>query len=293
MRGVPRKSRRSTGRVGALAALLLAMFVLACARTPESPLQRALLLADKGREREAVAELEAYLARYPNAVRERRLTIRLNGSLGDLGAARAHAEALSRSLGSGSPIPWLELGHAEELGHRYDAALELYDLAAQVAPRDPAGPRTGGWRAAHWGELEVAEPRLAEAVRRDPNDARTWHTLGLVRTKLGDLAAAEQAYRAGVQRDPGGLDNHIGLATLGLVRDDPASVLEAYETVLRLDPDFADAILGRSWALVRLGRFAEAERAIDDAARLGASSRSVEKQRRWLADERAKSARAH
>jgi hypothetical protein len=40
---------------------------------------------------------------------------------------------------------------------------------------------------------------------------------------------------------------------------------------------------------VRLGRFVDAERAIDDAARLGASSRTVEKQRRWLESERAKS----
>jgi tetratricopeptide (TPR) repeat protein len=292
MLGVPAEPRRFRGR-GAVCALVCVLGFGGCARAPESPMQHALLLADKGQEREAIAELAGYLARYPNAVRERRLMIRLQGVIGDLGAARAHAEALSRSLGAGSPIPWLELGHAEELGHRYDVALELYDLAARVAPGDAAGPRTGGMRALQWGELEVAEPRLSEAVRRDPKDARTWHALGLVRTKLGDLAAAEQAYRAGVRQDPGGLDNHIGLATLGLVRDDPASVLEAYETVLRLDPRFADAALGRSWALVRLGRFAEAEQAIGDAARLGASSRSVEKQRRWLADERAKSARAH
>lgn len=293
MAGVPVERRRLCGRLGPLALLACALGLPGCARTPESPLQHALVLADKGQDRTAIAELDAYLARYPNAVRERRLMIRLQGVVGDRGAARTHAEALSRSLGAGSPIPWLELGHAEELGHRYDAALELYDLAAQVAPGDAAGPRTGGLRAAQWGELEMAEPRLTEAVRRDPKDARVWHALGLVRTKLGDLAAAELAYRAGVQQDPGGLDNHIGLATLALVRDDPARVLEAYDAVLRLDPRFADAVLGRSWALVRLGRFAEAEQAIGEAARLGASSRSVEKQRRWLADERAKSARAH
>jgi Flp pilus assembly protein TadD len=131
---------------------------------------------------------------------------------------------------------------------------------------------------------------LSEALRRAPSDARTWHALGVVRLKLGDLPGAESAYREGATRDPRGLDNHIGLATLALVRDDPRAVLVEYEVVLTLSPDFADAKLGRAWALVRLGRFADAEQAIDDAARLGASSRTVEKQRRWLESERAKSA---
>ena len=70
--------------------------------------------------------------------------------------------------------------------------------------------------------------------------------------------------------------------------------------VIRIDhPDIKDLIGGDPKAkLFSLDDVvakdpAKVERAIDDAARLGASSRSVEKQRRWLADERAKSARAH
>jgi tetratricopeptide (TPR) repeat protein len=253
-------------------------------------MQRALMLSHGGNEAEAVAVLEAHLQRHPSDIRERRLLIRMYGVLGNLGAARAQAETLGRVLGPASPLPWLELGHAHELCHRYDAALELYDLAAGVAPNEGVGPRTGGLRAAAWGELEVAEPRLAEALRREPKDARTWHALGVVRAKLGDLTGAEQAYRSGALADRSGVDNHIGLATLGILRNDPLAALAEYDAVLLLDPRFGDAALGRSWALVRLGRFADAERALADAARIGASSRAVERQRRWLASERAKSA---
>lgn len=271
-------------------ALLALGAQVSCAKPSSHAAQSALVLADKGRNAETAKLLEDALARQPEATRERRLLIRVYGALGDLGAARRHAELLGRQLGPTSPTPFLELGHAHELCHRYDVALDLYDQAARVAPRDPAGPRTGGLRAANWGEVEEAEPRLTEALRRAPNDARTWHALGVVRLKLGDLSGAEGAYRRGAAQDPRGLDNHIGLATLALLRDDPRAVLAEYEVVLALSPDFADAKLGRAWALVRLGRFVEAERAIDEAARLGASSRTVEKQRRWLESERAKSA---
>jgi tetratricopeptide (TPR) repeat protein len=253
--------------------------------------ERAILLADKGQESEAAKLLAADLLEHPGSVPERRLLIRLYGSLGDLGRAREQATLLAKQLGASSPVPWIELGHAHELCHRYDVALELYDYAAAVAPHDPAGPKTGGMRTAAWGELEEAEPRLAEAVRRDVSDARSFHALGLVRTKLGDFAGAERAYRAGLASDPRGLDNHIGLATLSMLEGDAARVLSEYEAILQLYPKFADAELGRSWALAKLGRLTEAEAALARAARLGAAPNSVARQRGWLADERAKSAR--
>jgi tetratricopeptide (TPR) repeat protein len=247
-----------------------------------------MLLADAGQTKAALEVLERHLGNEPKALLERRLAVRLAGALGDLGRAERHAKLLSSVLGGSSAIPAIELGHALELTHRYEEALAHYDEAAARAPRDPAGPRTGGLRSAAWGEPELAEPRLVEALRRDPRDARTWHALGVVRVRLGELAAAEQAYRAGLAADPEGTDNRIGLATLALLHDDPARVLAEYEALLARHPDFADAHLGRSWALVRLGRFPEALRALDRAERLGADRTSLVRQRRWLVTEQAR-----
>jgi len=252
--------------------------------------ERAVLLADKGQTKEAVRLLDEHLAREPRAQRERRLLVRLLGAGGDLGRAEAEALKLAQQLGESSPTPWLELGHAYELAHRFDLALETYDRAAEVAPKDPSGPRTGGLRAAKWGEADWAAPRLAEALRRDPSDARGWHAYGLVLAKLGQLDGAERAYRSGVAADPRGLDNHIGLASLAILRDDAGAALTAYDIILRIEPRFADAQLGRSWALIRLGRWALAEQALESAERLGASRSSLARQRAWLARERGKSA---
>jgi tetratricopeptide (TPR) repeat protein len=188
----------------------------ACTGSAASPLPRATLLVDKGRAEEASALLLSYLQKHPQAVAERRLLIRVEASRGQLGAAQAQVALLEKQLGPQSPVPMVELGHALEMAHRYDEALAAYDRAAEVAPRDPLGPLTGGLRAARWGELELAEPRLSEAVRRGPKDPAAWHALGLVQLSQGNWAGAEQAYRSGLLADPSALENRVGLATLAI-----------------------------------------------------------------------------
>jgi Flp pilus assembly protein TadD len=242
-----------------------------------------MLLADKGQRAEAAALLEQHLAEAPRDVEARRLLIRIHAANGQLGRAEQHAAMLFETLGRTNPIPWIELGHALELAHRYDEALQQYDAAAEAAPQDPLGPLTGGMRAAQWGEAELAEPRLVEALRRDAKNARAWHALGLVRLKLGELQGAKDAYSSGLAADPRALENRVGLATVALAEDDAAEALRQYDAILAVRPKFGDAMLGRSWALMRLGRLDDAERALSEGYRLGANRAAVARQRALLA----------
>jgi len=241
------------------------------------------MLVQKGRPAEAAQELEALLQRHPEAVSERRLLIRVYASMGQMAHAQEQAQALASVLGPASPVPWVELGYALELSHRYDEALEQYDRAAEVAPRDPLGPLTAGLRAARWGEPELAEPRLVEALRRDTRNAEAWHALGLARAGLGNLDGAAAAYRSGLRADPRALENHLGLATLAVLRGDASAALGEYDAIVSARPQFADAHLGRSWALMKLGRLDDAQRALDRAQELAASTRPLAAQRRALA----------
>ncbi len=264
---------------------LLLSFVLlaACAREP-SVIGRALLLSDKGNYAEARALLERRLSQHPDDTAARKLLIRMHGFTGALDKAGVEAERLSTQLGAGDPSPFVELGYAYELAHRSAAALALSARAAELAPRDALGPKTGGLRAARWGEHEAARPRLEAALRRDPRDAEVWHALGLTCVALHDLDAAERAYRSGLRADPEALANQIGLATVALVRKDPAAALEAYNAVLARRPKFADAFLGRSFALIALGRLDEAEAALAEGARLGADRAAIARQRHAIAE---------
>jgi tetratricopeptide (TPR) repeat protein len=266
-----------------LAAALGLLFALAGCATQVDVVGQAVVLADRGRYAEARALLGKRLTAHPEDTAARRLLIRLDGLEGNLGRARTDAEALAARVGPASPLPWVELGHALELAHRYDEALAAYDRAAEVAPRDPVGPKTGGLRSARWGELELARPRLEESLRRDSRDAEAWHALGLVCLKLGDQAAAEAAYRSGLLADPRALENHVGLATLAFMRERPDDALREFDAVLAERPKRADAMLGRSLALIELRRYDEAERTLSDAERGGADRAIVAKQRRLLA----------
>jgi tetratricopeptide (TPR) repeat protein len=258
-----------------------AMGATGCAAT--SPIDRAMSLTRQHREDEAVRVLREELAAHPDDRASRRLLVRVLAVTGDLGAARVEVDELARRSPDHDPVPYIELGHAYELAHRFEEALAAYDQASSTAPASPAGPREGGMRCARWGEVEEARPRLEEAVRRGARDAETWHALGLVRLHLNDLPAAEEAYRSGLAADPGAVENLLGLASVAVVKDDGAAALAAYDALLARRPGYAPAELGRAWALAKLGRKDEAARALDHAAELGAPAANVAKQRAALA----------
>jgi Flp pilus assembly protein TadD len=247
-----------------------------CARP--TAVEEARHLVRLGREADAAARLRAELAAHPEDLAARRLLVRVLAYAGDLEGAKREVEELRRRM-PGDPAPWLELGHAFELAHRFDEALAAYDTAASAAPGSPAGPREGGMRCARWGEPEDAAPRLEEAVRRGARDPETFHALGLVRLKLRDPDGARRAYEEVLRADPKSRENMLGLATVAVVKDDPAAALAAYDRLLAEKPDFAPAELGRAWALARLGRKDEASRALDRAEELGAPRANVDKQR--------------
>jgi tetratricopeptide (TPR) repeat protein len=244
---------------------------------------RAQALVRQGHDDEAVATLRRRLVSHPDDVPARRLLIRVLGSTGDIVAARAEVQELTRWLPPNDPAPFLELGHALELTHSYDEALEAYDEAATMAPTSPDGPREGGMRSARWGELDVARPRLEEALRRGARDAETWHVLGLVLLHLQDFDGAARAYRSGAEVDPKAAECWLGLASVGIVQGNAQLALEAYDQVLARAPRFVAAHLGRAWALGRLGRRDEASRALDRAEELGAPPQPLARQRAALA----------
>ena len=246
-----------------------------------SPIDRAQQLVRLHREGEAVTMLREHLAKHPDDIPARRLFVRVLAFAGDIEAARGEVAELERRL-PGDPVPWIELGHAFELAHRFDEALAAYDTAASIAPTSPAGPREGGMRTARWGEPDEATPRLEEAVRRGARDAETFHVLGLARVNLHDFDGAEEAYKQGLAADPKSTENLLGLATVAVLRGDPAAALAAYDAIVARKPDYAAAHLGRAWSLAKLGRRPEAERALDRAAELGAPAENVDKQRRAI-----------
>ena len=268
-------------------ALMLALVTvagpLACVRP--TPIERAMSLARQHREDEGIVLLRQDLAKQPDDLDARRLLIRLLAVTSDLPAAREEVSALEARLPPKDPSPWIELGHALELVHQFDEAMAAYETASETAPSSPLGPREAGLRAARWGEWDASRTWLEEAVRRGARGVDVWHTLGLVRLNLHDPEGAREAYSQGIAAAPTGADSvdcWLGLATVALFSHDWAGALAAYDGVLRQRPGWGDGELGRAWALARLGRGAEASKALDRAETLGASPAALAKQRTLL-----------
>jgi len=206
---------------------------------------------------------------------------------GDLTGGTKELERL-RDQSPNDPIAWIDLGHAYELAHEYDRALEAYDHAADAAPKRFDGPREGGMRATAWGEYEAAKPRLQAAILRGDDDPETYHALGLVLLHLGDKEGARAAYTKGLQSPLGDKDATcvLGLATLAVLEEDPKNALRWYDELANRRPQHAGAQLGRAWALTRLGRFDDAQIALSEAAALGGNPESIEKLRAWVEERR-------
>jgi tetratricopeptide (TPR) repeat protein len=206
---------------------------------------------------------------------------------GDLRGGTKELEAL-RDASPKDPRAWIDLGHAYELAHRYEDALDCYDRAAEIAPTSPDGPREGGLRAAAWGEYEAAKPRLLEAIARGDRVIDTYHGLGLVELQLGDHEAAKKAYLQGLDQPGGDHDATcvLGLATLAVVEEDAKGALHWYDELARRRPELAGAEFGRAWALTKLRKFDDAIQALDAAASLGGRAEDVTRMRNWIAEER-------
>jgi tetratricopeptide (TPR) repeat protein len=263
--------------------VLIPFLVLALACAPPTPVDRALQKMRMNDPDAAKQLLEADLAEHPDDLAARKLLVRVEGFRGDLDAARAQVDQIAKRLPAGDPTPWIELGHAYELAHRFEEALAAYDEAAARAPTSPAGPREGGMRAARWGEADAARPRLEEAVRRGANDSETFHALGLVLVHLKDWDGAVAAYQNGIKANPDDDTNVLGLATVAVARGDGAAALAAYDRLVAKNPRWAAGELGRAWALGKLGRKKEALAALVRAEELGAPKSYVDKQRAELA----------
>jgi tetratricopeptide (TPR) repeat protein len=150
-----------TTRAALSAALLSAAVLAGCAHA--SVTARAQALVRQHQEDAATALLRTELAAHPDDVPARRLLVRLLGYTGDLPGARRETEQLAAILGTSDPTPYIELGHAFELSHRYDEALDAYDRVLGLRPRFAAAHLGRAWALAKLGRREESARAIDQA----------------------------------------------------------------------------------------------------------------------------------
>ena len=104
-----------------------------------------------------------------------------------------------------------------------------------------------------WGEIPEAIAQLEVAVTAAPNDAASWHDLGILRHNQGDDVRALDALEHAREASPRDPRPRIALAALRWSRGDRAGATTEYKALLELElPDrLRDKV---KWALGELAK---------------------------------------
>jgi tetratricopeptide (TPR) repeat protein len=133
-------------------------------------------------------------------------------------------------------------------------ALECYDVAARLDPRQPKWPYRQAVTLAQTGALEPAIAAMERSIALEPGYPPSHARLGGYRLEGGDLEGAERAFRRATELDstyPGGW---VGLARVALQRDRPEEAVAILERLLQQDAEDRTFRQLHSTALRQAGR---------------------------------------
>jgi len=160
----------------------------------------------------------------------------------------------------GQARAWLSLGHLLE-NTKPDEAIEAYQKAAGLIPKDPEPHLSAGLLRERRKDLPGAEADYKHVLSLDPHSVEAAIGLTNIYMKSGRLAEAEPLLRglAALRSDDAGLHLQLGRVLAAQGKKDEA--IPEIETALKLSPGDAEAQRDLGDLLMQSGKLAEAEEA--------------------------------
>jgi tetratricopeptide (TPR) repeat protein len=224
----------------------------------------------------AVEHLEAALAAAPEANRLHHPLALAYRGLGDRAKAEQHL-ALAGQVGLKPPDPWLDAlanlwvgervavmrGRVAAQAGRYADAAQEFRKALTAQPDSVEARVNLGSVLALAGDRTGAVEQLREVLKRDPANVTAHFNLGSL---LADSAPGEARphLEAVVAARPSDAEARRLLAQTLRDSGRPEEALPHYKRAIELEPGDETARLGEAETLVRLARYAEARRKLED-----------------------------
>lgn len=148
-----------------------------------------------------------------------------------------------------------------ELGRSREAVEVLKPLAEKVG--DPQSLNAYALALSEMGRQKEAFDTLQRVLKADPDNPKTWETLGLVELRNGQWAAARERTRKALELN-GKLPfawNNLGVALFQLGQRDQA--LDAWQKAVDLKPDLWDALWNLGTKAAQQGRPDQARKALE------------------------------
>lgn len=129
------------------------------------------------------------------------------------------------------------------------------------------------------GDFDKAVSHYRKSLAEDDGQANVWTNLGVSLRMQGDYPQAAQAYERALEINPDYPEAHSSLGTLRLVEGDAQASLEHFEKAIALRPNLAVTHGNYAMALAMVGRFADAQAALEQARVLGYQNAAIVQQR--------------
>jgi tetratricopeptide (TPR) repeat protein len=222
----------------------------------------ARILADRGQNEEALAEIDRCLADSPThvfALFNRGNALDRMGRTDEALAAFKRAEEVRPSFFKAYQAEGAILTRLEQ----WDDAIEVYKRATTAG-----GPEAWfllGQTQEFAGRLDEARESLQRAIALKADDPRFHNTLGMVLQRSGDREAAKASYRRANALDPNYERSRYNLGSLLLGQRDYAEARRLFEEAVRIDPRYTRARVRLGDALFALGDEAGARKEYTEA----------------------------
>jgi Flp pilus assembly protein TadD len=166
------------------------------------------------------------------------LSFFLVGSLAINFSSPVHAQVLTAQNRDNSELKQLlDEGHRLLDTGNYDAAINVYQQAATIQPKNASIHSGIGIVYIKQGNLQAALTAFRRAIQLNPNNADYQYALGYVSSNLGDYVTAKEAYRKAVQTNRRHVDAYMGLAVALMGLGERENAIWAYQEAAKIDPN--------------------------------------------------------
>lgn len=214
-----------------------------------SRLQRAQLLLQTDRRREATRELRQIIADSPEYAPAYAL---LSQVLTTQDVSAAEAVSLARhavAIDPEYPYAYYALAFALYRENKYDEVDHAICRAIELDREDPDFPCLRGAVFMDRNRLPEAKRCFLEALTVDPEHRRSLTLLSQVESQLGNVDEAKRLAEQAVRNSPEDPDAHAARGYSFIYSNRPKEAFEAFREALRLDPNDESARNGMLQAL--------------------------------------------
>lgn len=165
-----------------------------------------------------------------------RLKSRLGLLLAGIGRPAEGLAVLEPLAKSADPDVWNALGIARAGAGKTAAALEAFEHALRLDPRNAVACQNIGITLVHAGDFSGALAAFDRAFALNERLPRAWNGRGVALEELGRHAEAIAAWKRAVELDPGQFDALFNIGVVSAERGDPATARVALEAFVKRVP---------------------------------------------------------